>query len=82
MGYRWLSLKAARVRAGMTQLDLALRAGLSESTVAKLETLRRCPTPAVVARLAEALGVNPEELVRDLLGAETGFHSGQQEPRP
>ena len=65
MNRRWSALKVARARAGLTQLDLALKAGLSESRVAKLETLRQRPTADEVARLAGVLGVNPEELSCD-----------------
>jgi transcriptional regulator with XRE-family HTH domain len=82
MGRKWLALEVARVRAGLTQLDLALQAGLSESTVAKLESLRRRPTAAEVARLAEVLGVDAEELVRDLLEEEAASRASQQDSRP
>lgn len=62
---KWTGLKVARARAGLTQFDLALRVGLSESRIARLETLRQRPTPRELAQLAEALGIDAEELGRD-----------------
>jgi transcriptional regulator with XRE-family HTH domain len=62
MTHRWLALKVARARAGLTQFDLALRAGLPESRVAKFETGRQRPTAEELSRLAGALGVDTEEL--------------------
>ena len=82
MGRRWLTLKVARARAGLTQLDLALQTGLSESTVAKLETMRRRPTAAELARLAEALGMGTEELAGDLPKEGAGLAPNPQDTRP
>jgi transcriptional regulator with XRE-family HTH domain len=57
-------LKDARKRAGLTQKQLAERAGLHEMTVTQYEIGRRSPSLATVARLAAALHTTPSALVR------------------
>jgi transcriptional regulator with XRE-family HTH domain len=53
-----VKLKALRETAGITQEQLALRAGLHLGAIFKLEQGRREPTWATVQTLARALGVN------------------------
>lgn len=60
-----MNLKAARKRAGMTQSELAARVGCSYQMVQRYETGERNPKLETVARFAEALGVDPEELYGD-----------------
>ena len=55
-------LRALRRRAGLTQRELAARAGLTHSTVAYLETGKHAALPSTVRKLAAALGVPPDEL--------------------
>lgn len=59
------ALRSARLDAGLTQVALAARVGLSESTVRRLEHGRRSPSRLTVNRLTDALGL-PDE-VRDAL---------------
>jgi transcriptional regulator with XRE-family HTH domain len=58
-------LRPARQRLGLTQRQLATRAGLGQGTVSKLETLRRGAYPQSLQKLAAALGVPPADLVED-----------------
>ena len=53
-----LRLKELRELAGLTQPQLAEKAGMSKGGVADLEQGRREPSWATVLTLAEALGVN------------------------
>ncbi|MEU7481902.1 helix-turn-helix domain-containing protein [Lentzea sp. NPDC042327] len=57
-------LRAVRLQRGLSQKDLACP-GVSMSYVSRLESGERVPSPAVVRRLAEVLGVDPTELVVD-----------------
>lgn len=57
-------LRAARQQRGLSQKDLACP-GVSMSYVSRLESGERVPSPAVVRRLAEVLGVDPDELMVD-----------------
>ena len=50
------AIAAARRAAGLTQQELAERAGTSQSAVARLERGRSSPTLATVERLAAAAG--------------------------
>ena len=55
--------KPARQRLGLTQRELASRAGMGQGTVCKLETLQRGAYPQTLQKLAVALGVSSAELV-------------------
>jgi transcriptional regulator with XRE-family HTH domain len=57
------NLFMARRRAGLTQAQLAERSGLSIDAVHKLERGRRSPLLPTIAVLAEALEVEPGELI-------------------
>jgi transcriptional regulator with XRE-family HTH domain len=48
-------LKALRERAGLTQIELSYKAGLSETYYGKIESGERRPTPRVVLELLRAL---------------------------
>ena len=54
----------ARTKAGMTQADLASRAGIDEATIAALEQGQYKPASHELSRLAESLGVDELELLR------------------
>jgi transcriptional regulator with XRE-family HTH domain len=56
-------LRSARQRLGLTQRQLAARAGTGQGTICKLETLQRGAYPQTLQKLAVALGVTPAELV-------------------
>ncbi len=56
-------LRPARQRLGLTQRQLAARAGTGQHTISKLETLRRGAYPQTLQKLAVALGVSTAELV-------------------
>ncbi len=45
---------------GMQQLDIAVRAGISEGSVSLYLTGKRFPRPATMAKLAVAFGREPE----------------------
>ena len=56
-------LRHARELAGLTQLELAISAGLTPSTISRLETGRQVPNVATVLRLAAALRIDPAKLI-------------------
>lgn len=56
-------LRAARHKAGLSQEELAFRAGLDRTYPSLLERGLRQPTVAVAFVLAEALNLGPAELV-------------------
>lgn len=49
-------LVAARARSGLTQRQVAVRMGTTQSTVARLESGKRPPSLRTVQRYAEAVG--------------------------
>lgn len=59
-------LRAARVRAIMSQEDLARAANVSRQTVARLEAGGPAPYPSTIRKLAKALRVKPQDLVEVL----------------
>ena len=57
-------LRAARVRAGLSQGELAARAGVTRQAVSAIEGGKAAPTMAVALRLARVLGRRVDELFR------------------
>ena len=55
-------LRSLRLAAGRTQIELAVRSGLTHELISRLELGRRGPRAETVGRLADALGVAPGEL--------------------
>lgn len=59
-----IKLREARERQFVTQQELAERTGLTEATISRIENGLNQPRISTVRRLADALGVQPEELVQ------------------
>lgn len=59
-----LTVRRTRSALGLTQQDLADRAGLDRSYLSDLERGRRNPTLTLQARLASALGARLSDLIR------------------
>ena len=55
-------MKRTRMERGFRQMDIARKANVSESQLSKIETGRVDPSNEVLAKIAAALGVAPEEL--------------------
>jgi transcriptional regulator with XRE-family HTH domain len=56
-------LRELRERAALSQEDLAKKAGVARATIADLEANKRPARPSTRRKLAEALGVEPAELM-------------------
>jgi transcriptional regulator with XRE-family HTH domain len=61
-------LRPARQRLGLTQRQLASRAGMGQGTITKLERSERGAYPQTLRKLAVALGVPTAELVEGRFG--------------
>lgn len=55
-------IKNERIRRRMSQMDLALEAGLSQGYLAMIETHQKIPTITTIFKLARALNMSPEYL--------------------
>ena len=55
-------LRKLRGEKGMSQKDVADAVGMTQAAISQLESGRRVATPKTVKRLAEAIGVDIEEL--------------------
>ena len=66
-GCRFMDANIRRLRElrALSQRELAAVAKLSVTTVNRVETGQRKPLPRTVRKLAEALGVTPEELLAE-----------------
>ena len=58
-----LNLRRLRVAAGLSQDELAARAGLDRTYISGIENGRRNPTIIVLHDIAIQLGVDPRELL-------------------
>jgi excisionase family DNA binding protein len=59
-------LRVLREAAGLTQIQLGARSGLSHETISRLEMGRHGISAETVRRLAEALQVSPDQFVTDV----------------
>ncbi len=59
-------LRRRRVRAKLTQQELAARAGLERSYLSLLEAGKRMPGVEIIFRLAAGLGVSPLTIFREI----------------
>src|SRR4051812_39812769 len=57
-------LRAARVQLGISQAELAARAGVTRQAVSAIESGKAAPTMAVALRLARAVGRRVDDLFR------------------
>jgi len=58
-----VKLRQVRERLFVTQAELAERTGISEATLSRIENGLQRPRISTVRKIADALGVRPEELV-------------------
>lgn len=58
-------IRSHRAADGLTLQQLAVRSGVSASTIHKVEAGEMVPTVLVLLRIAKGLGCRPEERVRD-----------------
>ena len=65
-------LRSLRLAAGLTQLDLAAQSGITHEAISSLELGNRAPRAETVRRLANALGIEPADLVRQPTPATEG----------
>jgi DNA-binding XRE family transcriptional regulator len=56
-------LRQVRERLFVTQAELAARTGVTEATISRIENGQHAPRISTVRKLAEGLGVKPEDLV-------------------
>ena len=56
------NIKEHRRKCGFSQDGLSEKAGISSQYLATVETCRKFPTPEVLERLADALGIETHEL--------------------
>ena len=73
------NLKENRRKLGITQPELAERAGMSTQYLAMIEISKKFPTSDILERLAVALGINPHELFSVSVSPERAMEQLQQE---
>jgi transcriptional regulator with XRE-family HTH domain len=54
-------IKKLRVRQGVSQMELSLRANLSQSFLANLENGKKQPSVLTIIKIADALDLHPKE---------------------
>ena len=59
------NIKKRRTKLGLSQEDFAQKSGVKYTTLTKIETgVIKTPSVAIVAKIAKALGVSIEELLK------------------
>jgi transcriptional regulator with XRE-family HTH domain len=72
-----MNLRQLREARHWSQEELAARSGVALATIAKLEAGAIRPQPTVLRRLAQALGLTPEDLARQLSEARRARAAGR-----
>ena len=72
------NLKENRRRLGITQPELAEKAGMSTQYLAMIEIARKFPTADILERLSTALDINPHELFSVSVSPERAMEQLQQ----
>ena len=54
-------IKSIRAKKGISQMELSLRSNLSQSFIANIEKGKKQPSVITLIKIAEALGVNPQD---------------------
>lgn len=78
------NMRAARKQAGLSQIDLSVRANLDRAAVSFLERAERAPDLSTIVRVAHAVGVKPGALL-DGVGPESsvrGPRCGEEQLTP
>jgi transcriptional regulator with XRE-family HTH domain len=60
------NMRHARRRAGLSQIDLSVRASLDRAAVSFLERAERAPDLSTIVRIAGAVGVKPAGLLKEI----------------
>jgi transcriptional regulator with XRE-family HTH domain len=63
------AIRDHRVKAGLSQAELADRAGIGRPHLSHIEGGRKSPTAVVVVHLAQSLGVTPGDLLQPAAAA-------------
>lgn len=71
-------LRELRGLHALTQDDLARKSGVGKATITRIETGTVAPGPGTLRKLAEALGVEPADLIKD---AEAYAEARRRAPR-
>ena len=56
-------LKTIREGKGLSQLELSLISGVSQTAISQMETGKKSPTLATILRLCDALDVSPQSVI-------------------
>ena len=64
-------IKSTRAKKGISQMELSLRSNLSQSFIANIEKGKKQPSVITLIRIAEALGVNPQDFFPESIDGDT-----------
>ena len=64
-------IKSIRVNKGVAQMELSLRSNLSQSFIANIEKGKKQPSVVTLIKIADALGVNPQDFFPEPIDSDT-----------
>ena len=64
-------IKSIRIKKGISQMELSFRSNLSQSFIANIEKGKKQPSVLTLIRIADALGVNPQDFFPELFDFDT-----------
>jgi len=75
------NIKRFREISGLSQMNLAEKAGCSPTLIGKIETMKRFPSADSLNRLADALKITPADLFASANNSETAKSMASQQKR-
>jgi transcriptional regulator with XRE-family HTH domain len=75
------NIRSARKQAGLSQIDLSLRASLDRAAVSFIERAERAPDLTTIVRVARAVSVKPSGLLKGV-GVDGGAMRGPRQVPP
>jgi len=64
-------MKSIRIKKEISQMELSLRSNLSQSFIANIEKGKKQPSVLTLIKIADALGVNPQDFFPVPINADT-----------
>jgi transcriptional regulator with XRE-family HTH domain len=71
-------IKSIRIKKGISQMELSLRSNLSQSFIVNIEKGKKQPSVLTLIRIAEALGVNPQDFFPESINFDTKEHTKEK----
>lgn len=71
-------IKSIRLKKGISQMELSLRSNLSQSFIVNVEKGKKQPSVLTLIKIAEALGVSPQDFFPEIINLDSKEHTKEK----